>query len=94
MTTREIEEVRNFGDVRHLILQTIMQIRDGGLTPSQGAVIAQNMRELNSNIQCEINAGKLSLLAEKQGKDFGQVIQMGRRLVGKELGQIIDGTSQ
>ena len=87
---KEIEEVRNFGDVRHLILQTIMQIRDGGLSTTQGVAIAMNFKELNSNIQCEINAGKLSLAAEKCGKNFGEVIHMGRRLVGKEVG-ILEG---
>lgn len=86
MSMKKIEEVRNFGDVRHLILQTIMQIRDGDLGTTQGLAIAANMRELNSNIQCEINAGKLSLAAEKAGKNFGEVIHMGRRIIGQEVG--------
>ena len=80
----EITEVKTFGDARQLILQTIMQIRDGGLNASQGMAIAAQMKVLNDNIQCEINAAKLCLLAEERGHDFGRVVSMGRRLIGNE----------
>lgn len=78
----EVEKVETFGDVRRLILQTVMQIRDGALDVSQGLAIAANMKVLNDNIQCEINAAKLCLLAEERGHNFGKVVTMGRRLIG------------
>ena len=78
----EITDVRTFGDAHQLILQTIMQIRDGGLDVSQGMTIAACMKTLNDNIQCEINAAKLSLLAEERGHKFGHVVNMGTRLIG------------
>lgn len=78
----EITEVRSFGDARQLIIQTIMQIRDGGLDVNQGLAIAANMKTLNDNIQCEINAAKLCLLAEEKGHNFGKVVKMGTRLIG------------
>lgn len=77
-----IEEIKTFGDVRHLILQTIMSIRDGGLTAQEGMAMAANMKELNSNIQCEINATKLSLQADAIGAKFGKVVTMGTKLIG------------
>lgn len=80
--SKEITEVNNFGDARQLILQTIMQIRDGGLNVSQGMAIAANMKVLNDNIQCEINATKLMLLAEERGHNFGRVRQMGLKVIG------------
>jgi hypothetical protein len=80
----EITEVKTFGDARQLILQTIMQIRDGGLDVQQGMAIAANMKVLNDNIQCEINAAKLCMLAEERGKDFGKVMGMGRKMIGNE----------
>jgi len=80
----EITDVRSFGDARRLILQTIMQIRDGGLDVSQGMAIAANMKVLNDNIQCEINAAKLCLLAEERGKSFGNIVPMGTRLIGND----------
>ena len=78
----EVEKVETFGDVRRLILQTVMQIRDGALDVSQGMAIAANMKVLNDNIQCEINAAKLCLLAEERGHSFGKVVTMGRRMIG------------
>lgn len=80
----DITEVNSFGDARKLILQTIMHIRDGGLTTAQGAAMEANFRELNSNIQCEINAAKLQLRAEESGKDFGRLVQMGRTIINGE----------
>ena len=75
--------VKSFGDVRVLILQTIMDIKSGTLSTSQAMAVAANMKELNSNIQCEINAAKLSLMADKLGGDFGRVRSMGTRLIGE-----------
>lgn len=80
--SQKIHEIKTFGDVRLLILQTIMAIRDGELSVNQGTAIAANMRELNSNIQCEINAAKLSLLADTRAYDFGKVVAMGSKLIG------------
>ena len=79
----KITEVKSFGDVRQLILQTIMSVRDGELSTSQAMAIAANMKELNSNIQCEINAAKLSLAANQNGARFGKVVAMGTRLIGE-----------
>lgn len=87
MEVTEVTDVRSFGDARRLILQTIMQIRDGGLDVSQGMAIAANMKVLNDNIQCEINAAKLCLLAEERGKDFGRIVPMGTTLIGNNTVQ-------
>lgn len=81
----EIEEVRTFGDARQLILQTIMQIRDGGIDVQQGMAIAANMKTLNDNFQCEINAAKLFLMAEDRGHKFGKLVAMGQKVIGKNL---------
>jgi len=77
-----IVEVKSFGDVRTLILQTIMQIRDGGLTTAEGMAMASNFKELNNNIQCEINAAKLALQTENSIHSFGKLRSMGATLIG------------
>ena len=81
MIDKPIEEVKSFGDVRTLLLQTAMQIRDGGLTVAEGTAIALTVKELNSNIQCEIAAAKLSLSSAEGAHQFGRVVAMGRRIV-------------
>jgi hypothetical protein len=80
---QRIEEIKTFGDVRHLILQTVMDIRDGNLSVNQGMAIAANIKELNSNIQCEINAAKLSLMADTRAAQFGEIVAMGTKLIGE-----------
>jgi len=80
----EITEIKTFGDARQLILQTIMQIRDGGLDVQQGLAIAANMKVLNDNIQCEINAAKLCIQAEEKGRSFGTLVHMGQKLIGNK----------
>ena len=78
----EIVKIETFGDVRQLILQTIVNIRDGGLDVSQGMAMAANFKVLNDNIQCEINSAKLALATEGKLNNFGNVVRMGRQLIG------------
>lgn len=87
LTTSNAEKIRhidNFGDARRLILQTMIQLRDGELPVTTGMAIAANMKVLNDNIQMEINAAKLSILAQKEGHDFGAIAKMGKRLISNE----------
>jgi hypothetical protein len=86
MFAPEITDVKTFGDTRQLILQTIMQIRDGGLDVAQGMAIAANMKVLNDNIQCEINATKLALATEGRANNFGKIMRMGTRYIGNAVG--------
>ena len=62
-----IKEINNFGDARRMILQTMIQLRDGEMDISRGMAIAANMKVLNDNIQAEINAAKLSIIANEKG---------------------------
>jgi hypothetical protein len=80
----KIKTIENFGDARRLILQTMIQLRDGEIPVHTGMAIAANMKVLNDNIQCEINAAKLSILAKEKGHDFGRVVKMGRALIGND----------
>ena len=82
--SQKINHIDSFGDARRLILQTMIQLRDGELPVSTGMAIAANMKVLNDNIQAEINAAKLSILAQKEGHDFGVISKMGKRLISNE----------
>jgi hypothetical protein len=76
-----VHSIDTFGDARRLILETMIQLRDGNIPIQTGMAIAANMKVLNDNIQCEINAAKLSLLAHDNGHEFGKVVEMGRRYI-------------
>lgn len=81
-------QIATFGDVRRMILQTIMDLRSGNIEVSRGLAIAANMKVLNDNIQTEINAAKLSLATEGTAHNFGRVVGMGQRLIGNDGSQV------
>ena len=76
-----VQAINTFGDARRLILETMIQLRDGQIPIQTGMAIATNMKVLNDNIQCEINAAKLSLLAHDSGHEFGRIVEMGQRYI-------------
>lgn len=76
-----MNEMITFGDVRRMILDTIIELRAGKIATDRGMAIAANMKVLNDNLQVEINAAKMSLLTDGRAHTFGQVVQMGQRLL-------------
>lgn len=83
-------KIETFGDVRRLIIESIDGIRSGAINPTQGAVMAAHFKCLNDNINAEINAAKVSIVAKEKGHNFGIVMQMGTRLIGGQSGQLIE----
>ncbi len=77
-------DMRTFGDVRRYIINTIVALRSGEISATDAMACAAHFKVLNDNIQVEINAAKLSLLAEERGHSFGRVVGMGTRLIGNE----------
>lgn len=77
---------KTFGEVRQLILETILHIRDGGLDVQQGMAMAANFKCLNDNVAMEIAAAKLSIATEGSSHQFGSAVRMGTRLIGNGSG--------
>lgn len=74
----------NFGHARKMILDTMTELRSGQMDVGRGMAIAANMKVLNDSVQVEINAAKMTILAEKEGYKFGKVVGMGLRLIGSD----------
>lgn len=83
----EVNQLATFGDVRRMIIDTIVELRNKEMDASRGMAIAANMKVLNDNIQVEINAAKLALATEGKAHTFGRVVGMGRRLIGNDGSQ-------
>lgn len=83
----DANQLTTFGDVRRMIIDTILQLREGNMDATRGMAIAANMKVLNDNVQTEINAAKLALLTEGRAHNFGRVVGMGQRLIGNGSGQ-------
>lgn len=83
----DANQLMTFGDVRRMIVDTIVQLREEKMPAATGMAIAANMKTLNDNIQVEINAAKLALQTEGRAHNFGRVVGMGRRLIGNDGSQ-------
>ena len=83
----DANQLTTFGDVRRMIIDTIVALRDEKMDVSRGMAIAANMKVLNDNVQVEINAAKLALATEGKAHTFGRVVGMGRRLIGNDVAQ-------
>lgn len=70
------------GDARAMILQTIMDLRNGTRPTDRGLAIAANMKVLNDSMTAEINAAKLAYTTRNEAHNFGKVVEMGRRTIG------------
>jgi hypothetical protein len=84
----DANQLMTFGDVRRMIIDTIIGLKNGEVETSRGMAIAANFKVLNDNVQAEINAAKMAIRARECGHDFGRVVGMGQKLIGNSQEQI------
>lgn len=84
MASPQPSQIATFGDVRRVIIDTIVALRDDKMDVSRGMAIAANMKVLNDNVNAEVNAAKMAYLTEGKAHNFGRVVQMGRRRIDGE----------
>ena len=69
------------GDARRMILETIMQLKNGNMDVNRGMAIAANMKVLNDSIFAEVAAAKMAASVSGEAHNFGKVIEMGKRQI-------------
>lgn len=80
-------QLTTFGDVRRMILDTIIQLRDKDMDVNRGMAIAANFKVLNDNVQVEINAAKMAHTTNGEAHNFGRMVGMGQRYIGNSSEQ-------
>jgi len=85
--TLPINQIATFGDARRMILDTIMELRNGTMDVGRGMAIAANMKVLNDSVQVEINAAKMTIQAQQAGHNFGRIVGMGQKMIGNAENQ-------
>lgn len=83
----QANQLATFGDARRMILDTIVELRNGSMDVGRGMAIAANMKVLNDSLQVEINAAKMALATEGHAHSFGRVVGLGQRLLGNDGNQ-------
>lgn len=80
--TIDATQLMSFGDFRRGIIGDIAAVRNKELDVARAGVMVGLYKEVNSNIQVEINTAKMALATENKAHSFGKVVGMGRRLIG------------
>ncbi len=83
----DANQIMTFGDTRRIIIDTVLQVRSGTMSASQGDAVASLMDALVKNVQVEINAAKMALATEGKAHNFGRIVGMGQRLIGNDGSQ-------
>lgn len=80
-------QLMTFGDVRRMILDTIVALRDEKMDVGRGMAIAANFKVLNDNINAEIAAARMSHKTANEAHNFGRLVGMGQRYIGNSSEQ-------
>jgi hypothetical protein len=83
-----VNQLATFGDVRRMMLDTIVDLRSAEMDATRGMAIAANFKVLNDNINAEVGVSKLCLVTEGTLHEFGKVVGMGRKLIGNDASQL------
>jgi len=81
-----IQRVMSMGDVRQLLIETALNIRDGSLSQGQGAGVVACMEALTKTMQVEINSAKLAMATTGSMHEFGKVVKLGTTFVRDQAG--------
>lgn len=88
------EVIRTSGDVRRMIAETMMGIRNGSIDNSSGQTIAALAKELTASMQVEVNVAKVNMQLMKEGMGVNKISHMGKLLIGDESTPTLDGRTQ
>jgi hypothetical protein len=79
----DINELATFGDQRRMILDMICKLNNGDVGVNHAMAFAANMKVLNESVQTEINWAKTAMAAKAAGHDFGKIVSMGQKRLGR-----------
>lgn len=84
------EVIRTSGDLRRVLAQTIVDIKDGSLSIDKGLAIASISKEITSSLQAEINVAKVRVAMLQTGKSLGELTHIGKLLIEDNSPHAID----
>ncbi|MGZ8220027.1 MAG: hypothetical protein ACXWT0_00115 [Methylobacter sp.] len=80
--SEKITVPENFGEIRQLILQSIVDMRNKDITQGEAQTTFMGIKVLNDNINSEINVAKLAIQTQNSAHKFGRVVRLGKQTVG------------
>jgi hypothetical protein len=79
MSVKEI--IRTAGDVRRTLAQTMVDVRTGDLSVDKGMCVAALAKEITASIQSEVNAAKVQAAMLAEGRNMGNLTQLGKLVI-------------
>ena len=79
MSVKEV--IRTAGDVRRTLAQTMVDIRSGELSVDKGMCVASLAKEITASIQAEVNVAKVRAVMLNEGKNIGNLTQIGKMVI-------------
>lgn len=73
---------KNDGEVRQMILETLVGLREGVIDNATGTTMSALFKNLNDSMNTSIASAKLSIQMEDRGRVFMKTVRMGRQELG------------
>ena len=90
-----LNEVMNTsGDIRRLLADTMVQVKNGTLSTDKGLAIATLSKELTASMQVEVNVAKVKVAMLNTGKAMGEITTMGKLVIGDDTPTMLDGRGE
>lgn len=75
------EVVTTSGDLRRVLAQTMVEIKNGQLSVDRGLAIASLSKEITASLQAEVNVAKVRVAMLSAGKNLGDVTSLGKLII-------------
>lgn len=87
-----LNEIMNTsGDIRRLLADTMLQVKNGTLPVERALAVAAISKELTASMQAEVNVAKVRVAMLTAGKSMGEITTMGRLIIGDGTVTTLDG---
>ena len=86
------EIVTTSGDIRRLLADTMVEIKNGTLPVERGLAVATLSKSITDSMQAEVNVAKVRIAMLAAGKNMGEITTMGRLIIDGGEPTALDGT--
>lgn len=85
------ETINTSGDIRRLLANAMLGIKNGTLPVERGLAVAALSKELTASMQAEVNVAKVRVSLLATGKSMGEITTLGKLLIGDDTPTTLDG---
>lgn len=75
------EVISTSGDIRRLLAQTMVDIKNGAISVDKGMAMAALGKEITASLQAEINVAKVRVAMLQTGRNLGKLTELGRMVI-------------